>query len=780
MADNNSDMDRFQEQIDKVSDILERFGGELTGISKSIGKSKRAADVNNSSQEEFAKSLQSVIEELDGGQKLYKDTFEKFGKSGSKVVHSFKTLQESVDNIATQNEQYDAQKLLNEKRKEYILSRSKDLIIEGFSQAGSAALTFTKSLQEATPSVSSGTALLGTAIGVAGSAGSTLGGILSNAGAALAVMPGLGTLVGTGLAVAGGALSTFSEQTSKLLQTANEIFSAEFKKTEAAFYSLNASGAVFADGMTGMKTAANSAGLTLDIFSNIVKNNAETIAKSGFGVADGAVKIGKILNREGGQLRTSLLNLGFSVEEQAELTAMTMRDMRIAGKTLTSTDAQVAQQTKEYASNLRLISSITGEDAKAKMEQARQASTNIAFQAKLAKMDETQKANVIAAMAAMTEIQRKNFMDTVLFGSIINREGAAMAATIPAMAQANTEYAQQFRDGTMSAAKTLETTAKYSEQQQQQLLTNGQALGLAAAAGVSGLGATIGEALAKELQNLLPVTKDAVSKSTDSIAASLETTDKLTQEFTGVVNNMLQSSVNMEKLFLESGGLQMYSQIVSKTAGMMTEVTQMMLDANGMLKQILGGNTTAAVSSGDISKLSTQELMAEKETLTKAYEDIGWFTRNFGDLTESQEKLVARYGELETLINKRIRDNERGVGPLDIGAQKIGREGSANGNILKGPESGYKALLHGVEAVVPLPDGRNMPVEISGNINSGLSREDRSILQNMARIEDIVALKDSIENQQRNLREMTDLFARAVDVLGEHRDISREMLHVLY
>jgi hypothetical protein len=33
----------------------------------------------------------------------------------------------------------------------------------------------------------------------------------------------------------------------------------------------------------------------------------------------------------------------------------------------------------------------------------------------------------------------------------------------------------------------------------------------------------------------------------------------------------------------------------------------------------------------------------------------------------------------------------------------------------RGPQSGYNAVLHGNEAVVPLPDNRHIPVELSGN-----------------------------------------------------------------
>lgn len=41
-----------------------------------------------------------------------------------------------------------------------------------------------------------------------------------------------------------------------------------------------------------------------------------------------------------------------------------------------------------------------------------------------------------------------------------------------------------------------------------------------------------------------------------------------------------------------------------------------------------------------------------------------------------------------------------------------------DGGIATGPKSGYSATLHGTEAVVPLPDGRTIPVETSGMSNN--------------------------------------------------------------
>lgn len=43
-----------------------------------------------------------------------------------------------------------------------------------------------------------------------------------------------------------------------------------------------------------------------------------------------------------------------------------------------------------------------------------------------------------------------------------------------------------------------------------------------------------------------------------------------------------------------------------------------------------------------------------------------------------------------------------------------GGKGYQYGGIASGPKSGYAAMLHGTEAIVPLPDGRKIPVEMNG------------------------------------------------------------------
>lgn len=53
-------------------------------------------------------------------------------------------------------------------------------------------------------------------------------------------------------------------------------------------------------------------------------------------------------------------------------------------------------------------------------------------------------------------------------------------------------------------------------------------------------------------------------------------------------------------------------------------------------------------------------------------------------------------------------------GAKDIGGGIMSGLGFSEGGIASGPSSGYPATLHGTEAVVPLPNGRTIPVEIKG------------------------------------------------------------------
>jgi hypothetical protein len=62
----------------------------------------------------------------------------------------------------------------------------------------------------------------------------------------------------------------------------------------------------------------------------------------------------------------------------------------------------------------------------------------------------------------------------------------------------------------------------------------------------------------------------------------------------------------------------------------------------------------------------------------------------------------------------------------------------AQGGIATGPASGYEAMLHGVEAVVPLAGGRSIPVQSMPDMDLGFRDQMRMLNQQMSRLDDLV------------------------------------------
>jgi hypothetical protein len=77
-------------------------------------------------------------------------------------------------------------------------------------------------------------------------------------------------------------------------------------------------------------------------------------------------------------------------------------------------------------------------------------------------------------------------------------------------------------------------------------------------------------------------------------------------------------------------------------------------------------------------------------------------------------------GEIAEALSP-ITDALSGVGDAIGGA--IGGVGDFlgfnDGGVVSGPSSGYPVTLHGTEAVVPLPDGKTIPVSLQGAGNMG-------------------------------------------------------------
>ena len=82
------------------------------------------------------------------------------------------------------------------------------------------------------------------------------------------------------------------------------------------------------------------------------------------------------------------------------------------------------------------------------------------------------------------------------------------------------------------------------------------------------------------------------------------------------------------------------------------------------------------------------------------------------------------------------------------------------GGIASGPKSGYPVTLHGTEAVVPLPDGKTIPVEVSGAVGSGTSVNNVSV--NIAVDGSKTSQTQGGQSEQERMQKMGQMVAMAV------------------
>lgn len=67
------------------------------------------------------------------------------------------------------------------------------------------------------------------------------------------------------------------------------------------------------------------------------------------------------------------------------------------------------------------------------------------------------------------------------------------------------------------------------------------------------------------------------------------------------------------------------------------------------------------------------------------------------------------------------------------------------GGILSGPKSGFQAMLHGTEAVVPLPDGKKIPVEIPG-FSTNFADQTSLMSQQLNKLDELVRVMQNQVN----------------------------------
>jgi hypothetical protein len=393
-------------------------------------------------------------------------------------------------------------------------------------------------------------------------------------------------LAGAAIKVAGSFIGTLAPVIGAIAQKLNDTFGKELSQTVDNFRTLSASGAIFADGMTEMRNAAHSSGMSMDVFTRGIQQAGDSVRNLGYGFSGGVGLISDVahefssnFNENGQSLTTQMLNLGFGFEDQIALTAEYMSSQR-AGMTQdrmrTMTQKELALGTAQYAEDLTVLRTLTKEDAKAAAERARVASMQADI---MAQLDPESAQRFQGVMRTMPAELQKAFMEQMSLGTVVDAASNIFLSQNQAAREGLAEAEQIVRNSSMTLGESQEAQAKITSrisQEQRDMARSGQvAINQAATAGIGGVISEVAGMINGIITGNLydEKTVDAAAGAAERARAS---TDDLTNTTNAIITNSQSFAVQMEDLVTDF--LPTYSKTLNMVNEAMFGMTKFMLD----------------------------------------------------------------------------------------------------------------------------------------------------------------------------------------------------------
>ena len=605
------------------------------------------------------------------------------------------------------------------------------------------ALDYAKNLQGGASGVQSATAAAVATAKAAGEAAESTGTLMSGAGSVLQLFSGKYVkYAGKGLELFGTAVGVIGKKAADLSAKALEYLGKELDRTQKAYKEVTDTGAVLAGGMTELRNRAADAGLDVEQFANAIKNSREDLSMMGMGLGEGAKRMGAV-NKElrNSEFGTQLQKLGYSMEEQAQLTAQVMANNNAAGEKRRLSDTAIAAQTAQYGKDLKVLADITGEDAKKAMEKARMQAMEADLMAQaMAKGGSEAVLKLQAQLATMPEAMKKGYMEFVSTGG----SAVADAATNVAITQ-NPKIMEQYR-------QQYETLGNANKKQHDALIETGQ------------LTEQTGKYALENMENTKQV----------GLAARM-TGDALTGGATNIANGLIVVGTKLKEGATATANKTTEGSAVN-TAPLDQAVADLEADAQrtkaALTKELTPAITQTAETYRSTAKSIKQTMdelgLREKSTGEKVGNVSGGITGAVGGGTLGASLGAAAGGALGTLLLP-------GGGTI-AGAELGGWAGGALGSLLGGWGGeaaggwlGSKFAVGGVvnkptkaligeagmpEAVIPMPDGKSIPIAMPAAANT------------------------SDDTVTASMDELIDLTREMIGHLRDHKDLTQKLLNV--
>lgn len=708
MADDNN-VERLNDRLEILIGTMEKFVGTVTGETKRFSQLKDPIEKNKA----IIKSLRAAFKDIDDDLKKSRKAFKDLGPVIKAIDDELLDLKDGhVKNRLEQKRNELATKYLTAEYKKAGMQMSKitaDIFVSGIIKTGKGivdGLQGTGSDMQLAAGMMEGIVDVGSSTLVAGSKIASELGML---GAGLA-KTGKGRAIGVIISGLAGLFGYLAEKGGELAKFGIQVLAKEVDKTINSFHTISSTGAAFADGMTGMRTAANSAGLTLEAFSNVVKNNQLAFYQTGLGMGEAAKRIGGISKElrfgAASQLGAQLQNLGYGFEEQTAIIAQYTANLNASGALRGKSDIELATLSAAYAKDLRKLQAVTGEDAQKVADQSRITAMQSDI---LARLNPEEGERFQAALRALPAEAHKGFLEFVSSGGTAITDGASnllMAQSPRFEALIKDAYRGVYdasKDATQIQEETLRQRALVGEELRERLRSEGDAIGMSNRL-LGGMGG-IGQGFV-ELRNGLILATQTNEANTEQTLKTVDAAAKTKDAFTNIVTQA-EATANALKVSFETrltgpdGAITKFAKVANE---MLEGLEKAMRDAGFDVKET-GGKAGGSGS------------MDFKRILSGVGELIlgGTLIAGTGGLG-----VVAGYASAAMGVN-------------DVVGGVTGSKEYDLGGIAEGSVSGYSATLHGTEAVVPLPDNRSIPVSLDSSSLTAAVHQQTGVLSEILR-----------------------------------------------
>ena len=419
-----------------------------------------------------------------------------------------------------------------------------------------------------------------------------------------------------------------------ILGKLNDAFAKELDQTINNFRTMSSMGATFTNGMMEMRIAANASGLTIDQFTSAIQKSRDSVGNLGLTFAGGAQVVAEtsqqlgLLSTGGSTLRNQLLALGYTFEEQVELSADYIASVR-AGTTLDKMrnigSAELARGTREYAEDLRVLQALTKGDAKQKQEQARTAALQADIMAQLDPEAAQRFQGVLRSMPA--ELQ-KGFMEQLSLGTVVDAATNVYMSQNQAVGQMFNQMEGIIRESTMTMGQAQDASLSARatiRSEQERLVKSGEvAFNVAARAGATGVIGAVASMINSVLAETLFDTT-AVDEARTATENQATAQDELTKTTTNLLEQSQKYATEMEGIVLNY--LPLYSGLLEITNKVMTDG----------IKSLLG---LAGIRTLDYDNMTvTGEMSSAKEYMKKFLE----FLSPLGDKKGEDDDQMSMY-----------------------------------------------------------------------------------------------------------------------------------------